>query len=103
MIFALGAIPIAAILPHEKISLQSGVFDAFAAVITDLWHMGWVVQALSLLVGLGAVSGVFAWLGSPSKGYWPRPRMATCHAFFRRQITMACPTTSFGCRARLSP
>jgi glutamate:GABA antiporter len=68
VIFALGAIPIAAILPHDKISLQSGVFDAFAAVITDIWHMGWLVQALSLLVGLGAVSGVFAWLGSPSKG-----------------------------------
>lgn len=68
IIFALGAIPIAAILPHDKISLQSGVFDAFAAVITDIWHMGWLVQALSLLVGLGAVSGIFAWLGSPSKG-----------------------------------
>jgi amino acid transporter len=68
VIFALGAIPIAAILPHDKISLQSGVFDAFAAVITDIWHMGWLVQALSLLVGLGAVSGIFAWLGSPSKG-----------------------------------
>ncbi|MDR3452240.1 MAG: amino acid permease [Rhodoferax sp.] len=67
-VFALGAIPLAAILPHEKISLQSGVFDAFGAVITDIWHMGWLVQVLSLLVGLGAVSGVFAWLGSPSKG-----------------------------------
>ncbi|MEO8281449.1 MAG: amino acid permease [Ideonella sp.] len=68
VVFVLGAIPIAAILPHEKISLQSGVFDTFGAVITELWHMGWLVQALSLLVGLGAVSGIFAWLGSPSKG-----------------------------------
>ncbi|MEO5732726.1 MAG: amino acid permease [Rubrivivax sp.] len=67
-VFTLGAIPIAAILPHDKISLQSGVFDTFGAVITDVWHMGWLVQALSLLVGLGAVSGIFAWLGSPSKG-----------------------------------
>jgi glutamate:GABA antiporter len=68
VIFALGAIPIAAIIPHDKISLQSAVFDTFSAVITDIWHLGWLVQALSLLVGLGAVSGVFAWLGSPSKG-----------------------------------
>ena len=43
VIFALGAIPIAAILPYEKISLQSGVFDTFAAVITDVWHVGWLV------------------------------------------------------------
>ena len=68
LIFALGALPIAAILPYEKISLQSGVFDAFGAVLTDLWHMGWAVSALSLLVGIGAISGVLAWLGSPSRG-----------------------------------
>ena len=68
LIFALGALPIAAILPYEKISLQSGVFDAFGAVITDIWHMGWAVSALSLLVGIGAISGVLAWLGSPSRG-----------------------------------
>jgi len=68
LIFTLGALPIAAILPYEKISLQSGVFDTFGAVITDIWHMGWVVSILSLLVGVGAISGVLAWLGSPSRG-----------------------------------
>ena len=68
LIFALGAIPVAAILPYDKISLQSGVFDTFGAVITDIWHMGWLTSVLSLFVGIGAISGVFAWLGSPSKG-----------------------------------
>jgi glutamate:GABA antiporter len=68
LIFALGAIPVSGILPYEKISLQSGVFDAFGAVISDIWHMGWLTQLLSLLVGIGAISGVFAWLGSPSRG-----------------------------------
>ena len=68
VIFALGAIPIAAILPYDKISLQSAVFDTFSAVITDVWHINWLVPLLSGLVGLGAISGVFAWLGSPSKG-----------------------------------
>jgi putative glutamate/gamma-aminobutyrate antiporter len=68
VIFALGAIPIAAILPYDKISLQSGVFDTFSAVLSDVWHIGWVVPVLAFLVGLGAISGVFAWLGSPSRG-----------------------------------
>lgn len=68
IIFALGAIPIAAILPYDQISLQSGVFDTFNVVISNVWHMGWLVPLLSLLVGIGAVSGVFAWLGSPSRG-----------------------------------
>ena len=68
VIFVMGTIPIAAILPYETISLQSGVFDTFNAVIADIWHLGWLVQLLSLLVGIGAIAGVFAWLGSPSRG-----------------------------------
>jgi amino acid transporter len=68
LIFALGALPIAGILPYDRISLQSGVFDTFGAVITDIWHMQWLVAVLSLLVGVGAISGVLAWLGSPSRG-----------------------------------
>ena len=68
LLYAVGAVPIAGILPYEKISLQSGVFDAFHAVIADGWHLAWLAQFLSLLVGIGAIAGVFAWLGSPSRG-----------------------------------
>jgi glutamate:GABA antiporter len=68
LIFALGAIPVAGIVPYAKISVQSGVFDTFAMIISDLWHMPWLTSLLSLLVGIGAISGVFAWLGSPSRG-----------------------------------
>ena len=32
------------------------------------WHLAWLAQLLSLLVGIGAIAGVFAWLGSPSRG-----------------------------------
>jgi len=67
-IFALGALPIAAIVPYDQMSLQSAVFDTFNAVIANIWHMDWLVPVLSLLVGIGAISGVFAWLGSPSRG-----------------------------------
>ncbi len=74
LLYAIGAVPIAAILPYDKISLQSGVFDAFDAVIGNLWHLGWLARILSLLVGIGAIAGVFAWLGSPSKGL-----LATAH------------------------
>ncbi|MEO9162040.1 MAG: APC family permease, partial [Casimicrobiaceae bacterium] len=73
-IYVLGAAPIAAILPYDKILLQSAVFDTFSAVITDVWHLGWLTTLLSLLVGIGAISGIFAWLGSPSKGL-----LATAH------------------------
>jgi putative glutamate/gamma-aminobutyrate antiporter len=68
LIFALGAVPVAGILPYDKITVQAGVFDSFAAIITTLWHMPWLTSLLAFLVGIGAISGVFAWLGSPSRG-----------------------------------
>jgi putative glutamate/gamma-aminobutyrate antiporter len=68
LLYAIGAVPIAGILPYGKISLQSGVFEAFKAVFDGVWHLGWLAQLLSLLVGIGAIAGVFAWLGSPSRG-----------------------------------
>ncbi len=68
LIFVLGSIPIAAILPYQKISLQSGVFETFDAVFTNIWHIRWLGPAMAFLVGVGAISGVFAWLGSPCKG-----------------------------------
>ncbi|MDR3522010.1 MAG: hypothetical protein P4L54_10410 [Acidocella sp.] len=36
LIFALGAIPVADIVPYAKISVQAGVFDTFATVISNL-------------------------------------------------------------------
>jgi amino acid transporter len=73
-IFALGALPVAGILPYAKITVQAGVFDTFAAVISQIWHLPWLTSILSALVGVGAIAGVFAWLGSPSRGL-----LATAH------------------------
>jgi glutamate:GABA antiporter len=68
VLYVMGAIPIAAILPYQKISLQSGVFETFDAVFAGVWHISWLGPLMALLVGIGAISGVFAWLGSPCKG-----------------------------------
>jgi amino acid transporter len=46
LLYAVGAVPVAGILAYQKISLQSGVFDAFGAVIGDVWHMAWLVRGL---------------------------------------------------------
>lgn len=65
VIFAPDAAPIAAILPDGAFSLQSGVFDTFSPVIPDIWHADRMEPALSMLVALGAVSGICAWLDGP--------------------------------------
>ncbi len=67
-LFVAGSIPIAAIVPYENINLTTGVFVTFKAVIADIWHMDWIVNVLALLVGIGVMSGVFAWIASPARG-----------------------------------
>lgn len=73
-IFDLGGLPVAGILAYAKITVQAGVFDTFAAVISQIWHLPWLTSVLSALVGVGAIGGVFAWLRSPSRGL-----LATAH------------------------
>lgn len=67
-VFTLGALAVAAILPYDKISVQTGVFDAFGAVLTEIGGAGILVPAFSLLICFGALGGALAWITGPSKG-----------------------------------
>jgi amino acid transporter len=74
LIFTLGALAVAGILPYEKINLQTGVFDTFSAVFMEMFGSAWPVPILSLLICYGALGGVLAWITGPSRGL-----LATAH------------------------
>jgi glutamate:GABA antiporter len=67
-LYIVGALPIAAIMPYDKINLTTGVFATYSAVFKDILNAGWLVNVLALLVGVGVIGGVFAWIGSPARG-----------------------------------
>ena len=73
-VFLLGSIAVAGLVPYNKLVLQTGVFNAMQTVLVGVWHMGWVVQVLALLVCYGALSGALAWISAPS-----RALLATAH------------------------
>ncbi|WP_308465189.1 amino acid permease [Rathayibacter soli] len=73
-VFLLGSLAVAALVPYNKLVLQTGVFEALKTVLVDQWHIGWVVQVLAALIAFGALSGALAWLSSPSRGL-----LATAH------------------------
>ena len=73
-VFLLGSLAVAALVPYNKLVIQTGVFEALKTVLVDQWHIGWVVQVLSALIAFGALSGALAWLSSPSRGL-----LATAH------------------------
>ena len=67
IVFTLGSMSIAAVLPPGKISLSAGILQAFKDMLNN-FHLGWLLPIISLCVAFGAVAGVMAWIAGPSKG-----------------------------------
>jgi glutamate:GABA antiporter len=66
-IFSLGSLAVAVVLPKNQISLTAGIMQAFDKMLS-LYHLHWLVPIIGLLVALGALGGVMAWVSGPSKG-----------------------------------
>jgi amino acid transporter len=68
-IFVFGSLAIAGIVPFKHLGLLSAVFYAFQLVLTHTLHVsGWLARAIDLLIAIGGISGVLAWLGGPPRG-----------------------------------
>jgi glutamate:GABA antiporter len=63
----LASLAIALVVPHDKLSLVSGLIDAFALFFTS-YHMQWMIPVIVVLIVLGGLSGVSAWIIGPTKG-----------------------------------
>ena len=67
VIFILGTLAIAVVVPQADINLVAGVMQAFTAFF-DAYNIGWLVPIFAVLVVFGAVGQVIAWIVGPSKG-----------------------------------
>jgi len=67
VVFTLGSLSIAAVIPAEKISLTSGIMQGFHDLL-DKYHVAWLMPVIGFLGVFGAVGGVVAWIAGPSKG-----------------------------------
>ena len=63
----LGSLAIVIVVPNEKLSVVSGLIDAYA-VFFNTYHMPWMTKLIAILIVLGGVSGVSAWIIGPTKG-----------------------------------
>lgn len=62
-----GSLAVAMVVPHEKLSLVTGFIDAFSAFFSAL-HIEWMLPFTVLMVIIGGISSVSAWVLGPSKG-----------------------------------
>ena len=67
VVFILGSLAVATVLPATKISLTAGIMEAFSQMLT-VYHLTWLLPILGLLIAFGALGGVLAWISGPSKG-----------------------------------
>lgn len=67
LIYILGTLSIAIVVPPEKLSLASGLIQAFAVFFKQV-GMAWIIPLLAAFIFLGAIAGVNAWVAGPAKG-----------------------------------
>lgn len=67
VIFTLGSLSVATVLPATDISLTAGIMEAFQKMLA-LYHISWLLPIVGFLVAFGTLGGVLAWIAGPSKG-----------------------------------
>jgi glutamate:GABA antiporter len=67
VIFTLGSLAIAIVLPESKISLNAGIMQAFRGMLSS-YGLDFLLPVLGFLAAFGAIGGVTAWIAGPSKG-----------------------------------
>ncbi len=67
VLFTLGALAVAVIVPYDQINIQDGLMVTFRNVF-DTFNMGWMTNVMGALVAFGALGGVMSWISGPSRG-----------------------------------
>lgn len=68
--YTLATLPVALVVPQAKISLVAGVLQAFEAFFGAIGLGSWATRVMALLVGLGSLALISAWLLGPAKGLY---------------------------------
>jgi amino acid transporter len=63
----LGSLAIVMVVPSESLSMVSGLIDAYA-IFFQAYDLAWLTPIVAVLIVLGAVSGISAWIIGPTKG-----------------------------------
>ncbi|MBU0734540.1 MAG: amino acid permease [Proteobacteria bacterium] len=88
----LGAMAIAFVVPAKEISLVAGVMEAFEKFF-EAYHVKWLVPVIAVLVVIGSIGEVSAWILGPSKGLLVTARDGVLPPFFQRSNEQHVPVT----------
>ncbi|MCF6177375.1 MAG: amino acid permease [Victivallaceae bacterium] len=67
LIFSLGSLAVATVIPADEISLTAGLMQAFKQLL-DKFNLTYIIPVIGLLTAFGAIGGVMSWISGPSRG-----------------------------------
>jgi len=81
----LGSLAIAFVVPEKEISLVAGLMEAFEKFFAA-YHLGWLVPVVAILIVVGSLGEVAAWILGPSKGLMVSARHGLLPPILQRKI-----------------
>lgn len=79
----LGALAIAIVVPVSQINLSAGVLQTFQALL-DQYHLSWALKPVAILLALGTVAEVSAWVVGPAQGMFAAAKEGMLPAVFTK-------------------
>ena len=67
LLFSLGSLAVATVIPASEISLTAGLMQAFKQLL-DKFNLTYMIPVIGLLTAFGAIGGVMSWISGPSRG-----------------------------------
>jgi glutamate:GABA antiporter len=83
LLYSVGALAIAIMIPKDKISLVSGLMEAFHLFLGH-FHMSWLIVPLGLMIVLGAVGELNAWILGPIRSMHATSKHGDLPPFFQK-------------------
>lgn len=86
------SLAIVIVLPNSELSVVSGLIDAYAEFFRA-YNMPWMTSIIAILIILGGLSGVSAWIIGPTKGLLVSARDGSLPEIFSRVNRFGAPVT----------
>ena len=94
VVFVLGSLAIASVVPKQNISLVAGVMEAFTALLNN-YSAGWLLPIVMLFIVGGTVAQINTWIAGPSRGLLKVAREGSLPPMFSRVNKQDMPTSIF--------
>jgi putative glutamate/gamma-aminobutyrate antiporter len=90
-LFMLGSLSIAVVIPRTEISLVAGLIEAFGKFFSR-YHLEGLLPIMALLLAVGAVAEVNAWIIGPVKGLYATISHGNLPPYFQKVNKRGVPT-----------